>query len=158
MKKYTRGFTLIELLVVIAIIGILASVVLVSLSSARQKGADSKIIQQIGQARASAEIFYSSNGGYGTAPTAGSCATGSMFTDPNSGMSKTLAAITTAKDCGSSGTAYSIAATLNSTGQFWCIDSTGRSGNFQSGGVNLYSALTGASTAAHTAAGATACN
>jgi prepilin-type N-terminal cleavage/methylation domain-containing protein len=36
-KKYSKGFTLVELLVVIAIIGILAAVVLVSLSAQRDK-------------------------------------------------------------------------------------------------------------------------
>jgi prepilin-type N-terminal cleavage/methylation domain-containing protein len=58
MNTFKRGFTLIELLVVIAIIGILASVVLASLNSARDKGEDAAIRSNLNNARAQAELFY----------------------------------------------------------------------------------------------------
>ena len=60
--KSTKGFTLIELLVVIAIIGILASVVLASLNTARDKGSDASIKSSIGNMRAQAELYYDDNG------------------------------------------------------------------------------------------------
>jgi len=53
-----KGFTLIELLVVVAIIGILASVVLASLNTARDKGADAAIKANLANIRAQAEIVY----------------------------------------------------------------------------------------------------
>jgi prepilin-type N-terminal cleavage/methylation domain-containing protein len=65
MKKFThyvKGFTLIELLVVIAIIGILASVVLVSLQSARKKGSDARIQEEVSQVRTQLESGF--NSGY----------------------------------------------------------------------------------------------
>lgn len=62
-----RGFTLIELLVVIAIIGILSSVVLASLNSARQKGRDARRISDIKQIQLALELYYDAYGMYPTA-------------------------------------------------------------------------------------------
>lgn len=60
-KKNERGFTLTELLVVIAIIGILASVVFASLSSARVKGRDAKRTSDIKQIQLALEFYYDAN-------------------------------------------------------------------------------------------------
>lgn len=62
--KLSRGFTLIELLVVIAIIGILSSVVLASLNSARVKGRDARRISDIKQMQLALELYYDVNQSY----------------------------------------------------------------------------------------------
>jgi prepilin-type N-terminal cleavage/methylation domain-containing protein len=57
-----RGFTLIELLVVIAIIGILSSVVLASLNTARDKGVDAAVKADLDGVRSQAALFYDGDG------------------------------------------------------------------------------------------------
>lgn len=66
-SKSERGFTLIELLVVIAIIGILSSVVLASLNSARLKSRDAKRISDIKQLQLAFELHFDDNASYPTA-------------------------------------------------------------------------------------------
>src|SRR5579863_4121632 len=67
MKKHlATGFTLIELLVVIAIIGLLASIILASLNTARQKGRDAKRISDVKELQLALELYYDANNQYPT--------------------------------------------------------------------------------------------
>ena len=59
LKTNKRGFTLIELLVVIAIIGLLATIVLVSLNNARSKANDAKVKSDLSQVMLGIEMYYS---------------------------------------------------------------------------------------------------
>jgi len=71
-KKKSKGFTLIELLVVIAIIGILATIVLVSLNSARQKARDTRRVSDIRQVALALEMYYDDHTSSGY-PAAANC-------------------------------------------------------------------------------------
>lgn len=65
-KISLSGFTLIELLVVIAIISLLASVVLVSLNSARAKSRDARRVADMNQMAKALEMFFNDTYAYPT--------------------------------------------------------------------------------------------
>lgn len=65
-----RGFTLIELLVVIAIIGLLSTLAVVALGSARQRARDSKRVSDLRQVQTALELYYTDNSAYPTEATA----------------------------------------------------------------------------------------
>lgn len=67
-NKEPKGFTLIELLVVIAIIGLLSSVVLASLNTARAKGRDARRLSDLQQVQFALELYRSDNGSYPATP------------------------------------------------------------------------------------------
>src|SRR3989344_1776389 len=60
----SKGFTLLELLVVIGIIGLLASILVVNLTSARRRARDTKRIADIRNLQTAAEDYYGKNGAY----------------------------------------------------------------------------------------------
>ena len=121
-KKKKKGFTLIELLVVIAIIGILATIVIVNVNSARTKANDVAIKAALDQVRAQAELYYDGTGN-------------NTYTGMSTGTVPDLLRIeqAIASNGGSaffiapSSSAYCAEAVIKS-GTGWCVDSTGYAG------------------------------
>jgi prepilin-type N-terminal cleavage/methylation domain-containing protein len=132
MKK-NKGFTLIELLVVIAIIGVLASVVLASLNTARNKGADAAVKSNLANVRAQAEMFYDTNSTY-----SGVCAVGATtinagvkaaavaagLASPTVIIDGTVQSATTA-NCYATASAWAASVKLKNGSLYACVDSTG---------------------------------
>lgn len=136
-----KGFTLIELLVVIAIIGILASVVLASLATARSKGNDAAVKSNLVNARTQAELFYSNNDNAYVNGSEDLCTVGSTVGGTDGINALVLAAAQAAgigtvslntaggsgiAVCNSSATDWAAEVPLTTIGAgFFCVDSTG---------------------------------
>ncbi len=130
MKK---GFTLIELLIVVTIIALIASVVVISVDTAKSKGDDATVKADVTQMAKEAEIYYGNNNeSYGTfAQAACPTATGGG-TDTFSNDSVMVAIIAHATNAGGNGSscssiagAYAVSVGLRTSGLSWCADNTG---------------------------------
>lgn len=127
-KMGRGGFTLIELLVVVAIIGILASVVMVVLSSARTKGQDSAIKTQLTSLRTQAELYAAANSNSFNNLFTNNGA-GGEWTSADTTVQEILTAInqqTTVHTAGSSASGWAAQAQLKEdSANYVCVDYTG---------------------------------
>jgi prepilin-type N-terminal cleavage/methylation domain-containing protein len=130
-----NGFTLIEMLVVVAVIGILSSVILTALGPARDKAKDSRIIQEVNQIRSLAETLY--DGDYDALPELPSefisNADIRVLSDDIAAQGGLLNIIKSSPSGARGYSAYSklnikVGAEPDIRTQYYCVDSTGRSG------------------------------
>jgi prepilin-type N-terminal cleavage/methylation domain-containing protein len=122
-----NGFTLIELLAVVAIIGLLSSIVLVSVNKARLKAKDATIYQNLSQLRNVAElIWHEESDGYTKLCSSGRLSgSGTNYEKPITAIKESISTSGSQDVCYANNSEYCVRANLLTEG-YYCVDSTGR--------------------------------
>jgi len=123
-SNHKKGFTLIELLVVISIIGLLSSVVLASLRSARDRGNNAAVKSNMNNLRTQAAMYYDQYNNYAV-----------VCSDPliirgRDAASMAGANNTTSDICNGSSGAWAASVPLKTaegSNNYWCVDWAGTS-------------------------------
>ena len=135
-RRKDAGFTLIELLVVIAIIGMLASIILASLNSARIKSRDARRLADLKQVQTALELYYSDNNTYPTTASGGTTVTSALGTTLAPSYIQTVPKDPSRTDnsttgylyCSTDGQSYAFLTDQEKTNAY-CVVGQGTSGN-----------------------------
>lgn len=130
IKKFFRGFTIIEVIVAVSVIGVLASILVVSVSSYINKSKDSKIKAEISEIIGGAGMYYAENftiNGYDIPGSFDLASSGSDYVFSTNGSD-----------------AYVVYAKLSTSDNYWCADSTGNSAELESSpDAGVYACISG---------------
>ena len=123
VRKQQKGFTLIELLVVIAIIGILATIVMVSLNTARGKAGNAAVKADLKTIMTQSEMVYDDGSGSYAAVCANATIAKALDAASQAGAGNTTSDV-----CNNQAASWAASSPLKSTeGTYthWCVDSAG---------------------------------
>lgn len=121
ITKTKAGFTLIELLVVISIISILASIILVSLNSSRDRARNASAKTSMSNIRGRAQVFYDTYNAYDNGID-DMCSTDTEIVKLRGAAESQTGNVST---CNSNSTNYAVWIRLRSSSNYFCVDSAG---------------------------------
>ncbi len=138
--KNNSGFTLIELLMVVVIIGILATIVVAVLNSAKGDANDASIKSEMSSLKTQTELIYSTNGSFDSVCGSNSVTQDSVVVQLINKINSLNGAGSV--DCNSDDNVFAFSTNLLNGGAL-CLDNTSSAGNINSSNQEYTGITTG---------------